>query len=332
MKFSIIIPVYNIDNYIGKMIDTILMQSFTDYEVIIVNDGSKDDSEKIIKNKIINKNNFRLITQDNAGPGAARNTGIRAARGEYILFWDGDDFITDKDALKRLDIISNELKFDILLYPIQHSTFQGDNIIASNVAYEKIMHGINKYNQVMNTMFCNGMMLSSPFEMLFTRRFIIDNKLYFAEGVFSEDIEWIVRIMDLAPQFAFSDYQFYCYRWNRPGSTCNSNQDVGKISAIIDFIKCHYKRLRSRDNETAFLTMNYLAYHWCVVASKVAELPSGKEKENCWNKLEEIKDILSYRKIKKVLIFSLFSRIIGIRNTALLGRIRYILMRRFFIK
>ena len=331
MRFSIIIPVYNIENYIGKLLDTILEQSFLDYEVIIVNDGSTDNSEKIINQKICNNSKFKMIIQNNLGPGAARNTGIKAAKGEYLLFWDGDDFITQKDALKRLDIIISKSKFDILVYPIQHSTYLGNNIIDSKVAYENLMRGLNDYSQVMNRMLIHGFMLSSPCEMLISRQWLIENKLFFPEGVFSEDVEWIIRIMEHAPKLLFSDFQFYCYRWNRPGSTCNSIPETGKILDIISFINYHYNRLVRVDNEIASLTLHYLAYQWCVSASKVAEIDNYQERNKCLKRLCESKNILMYRKIKKVKVFSIVSRTVGLSNAALLWRFIYKMKRRFLL-
>ena len=96
-KFSIIIPVYNVEKYIGKCLDSIMNQTYKDYEVIIVNDGTKDHSMEIVKDYDV-----KVINQKNQGLSAARNRGVKEATGDYILFIDSDDYI-EKDLLKELN-------------------------------------------------------------------------------------------------------------------------------------------------------------------------------------------------------------------------------------
>lgn len=94
MKLSIIIPVYNVANYVGKCLDSCLEQNvkMTDYEIIVVNDGSVDNSLEVV-NLYINRPNINVISQNNSGLSAARNAGMKIAKGEYIWFVDSDDWI-----------------------------------------------------------------------------------------------------------------------------------------------------------------------------------------------------------------------------------------------
>ena len=99
-KFSIIIPVYNIEQYIRECLQSVVAQTFTDWECIIVNDGSTDNSMERIRG--LEDERIRVISQTNMGLSAARNAGIKAAKGEYIFLLDGDDWIVP-DALERLN-------------------------------------------------------------------------------------------------------------------------------------------------------------------------------------------------------------------------------------
>src|ERR1700742_2594037 len=89
MRVSVVVPLYNKARFVRRTIDSILGQRFTDFEVIVVNDGSSDGGEKIVE--AISDPRLRLISQPNAGPGAARNRGLAEARGEYVAFLDSDD-------------------------------------------------------------------------------------------------------------------------------------------------------------------------------------------------------------------------------------------------
>lgn len=95
IKVSVVVPVYNVENFLNKCLESILKQTMPmeDYEVLIINDGSTDNSAKIINAYVENYFNFCLIDQENSGLSAARNTGIENAKGEYIVFIDGDDFV-----------------------------------------------------------------------------------------------------------------------------------------------------------------------------------------------------------------------------------------------
>ena len=92
MRFSVVIPLYNKAPYIAKAINSVLSQTFTDYELVIVDDGSKDDSAEIAAKAIEGRQNCRLIRQENAGVSMARNNGIAASHGDYLCFLDADDW------------------------------------------------------------------------------------------------------------------------------------------------------------------------------------------------------------------------------------------------
>ena len=109
-KISIIIPVYNAEKYVNRCIESVLAQTYTDWQMILVDDGSEDRSFKICQSYADIDNRIRVIRQENAGPGVARNSGIAAARGEYIVFVDSDDYI-EKDYFQLLSEHDEEVVF-----------------------------------------------------------------------------------------------------------------------------------------------------------------------------------------------------------------------------
>ena len=115
---SIIMPVYNVENYLQMAVMSVLEQEFKDFELILVDDGSFDRSGEICRELASQDARIVLITQQNKGLSGARNTGIKAARGEYITFIDSDDTIAKNTLSDNMNILSQEKDFDILEYPI----------------------------------------------------------------------------------------------------------------------------------------------------------------------------------------------------------------------
>lgn len=101
MKISVIIPVYNVEKYLSKCLNSLICQSFQDIEFICINDGSTDNSLNLLEQYALKDSRIKVITQPNKGPACARNKGLSIATGEYISFVDSDDFI-ENDAFERL--------------------------------------------------------------------------------------------------------------------------------------------------------------------------------------------------------------------------------------
>nr|WP_049776745.1 glycosyltransferase family 2 protein [Aerococcus sp. Group 1] len=115
MRFTIIMPVYNVENYLKRSINSILNQDFQDWELIIVNDGSKDNSREICEEFANRDNRIKLINQKNQGSGVAREKALENAKGDYIVFIDPDDFTAD-NSLTEINAIIDNYKKRLILY------------------------------------------------------------------------------------------------------------------------------------------------------------------------------------------------------------------------
>ena len=104
VKYSIIVPFYNVEKYIIKCVSSLTNQIYNDFEIILVDDGSEDDCYNICIKEFGGVEKIRIIRQSNMGFGEARNTGIRAAQGEYLIFVDSDDFWIDDNALNKINL------------------------------------------------------------------------------------------------------------------------------------------------------------------------------------------------------------------------------------
>ena len=127
MKISIIIPVYNAEKYISRCIESVLAQTFTDWELILVDDGSKDSSLSICESFANTNSRIKIISQKNSGPSAARNKGLEIAKGEYICFIDADDWF-DKELLKAYTDALTITKWDIIFQSFIRETIDGNEL------------------------------------------------------------------------------------------------------------------------------------------------------------------------------------------------------------
>lgn len=182
-KFTLIIPVYNVEAFLRQCLDSVLNQTFSDWEAVCVNDGSTDGSAAILEDYAAKDNRFQVVTQSNGGLSAARNTGLEAAKGEYILFLDSDDWLVE-NALK---VLSTNLSGEDML------CFSGRRF------FEKT-HGFNPSDLLKNGDYQSGMdyynenaLLPRDFAFVcvvlraYRRAFLIDNGLGFKEGILHED-------------------------------------------------------------------------------------------------------------------------------------------------
>ena len=201
-KVSVIIPVYNVEMYIREMLLSVQGQSFDDFEVILVNDGSTDGSQKIIDEFCSADSRFRCFMQENAGVASARNLGIEKANGGYIVFYDPDD-IVPKKALEKMMRTAERSKADMIIGVMQESDL-GERMIYMNsqklAKKRKISPADPRFFKVWSL--CNKM---------FSRKFLIDNDLRMDALFHSEDGVFTFKALNFAKVIAGCDAVAYRY-------------------------------------------------------------------------------------------------------------------------
>ena len=184
---SVIVPVFNTEQYIEQCLKSIITQDFKDIEVIIINDGSTDASAEICNFFASQDNRLTVIHQKNMGLSGARNSGIRAAKGDYILFIDSDDFIGNvihKIAKKLQDINCVDVMFlEAFKYFNGKTTSLGDGLTQASIDNQP-------RKKVLNHLSTRPKYPGSACTKIVSRKFIIENSLYFPNGLFSEDLFW----------------------------------------------------------------------------------------------------------------------------------------------
>ena len=236
MKLSIIIPVYKVEKYIEKCLLSCLKQdvSYEDYEIIVINDGSPDNSLVIAKRIANLYSNIRIINQENQGLSGARNTGIKYAVGEYIWFIDSDDYI-EENCLGR---IVSYLKDGLDILQLQYRlVYENKRLSVDGKVYK--IDGIRTGIEIMKQ---GGLPVPAPFSIL-RLKFIRENNLQFVVGIYHEDCEFKPRVTYLANKIQSDTIICYNYLQRDSGSITSSFKvknglDLLKVNnLLLDFIR-----------------------------------------------------------------------------------------------
>ena len=233
LKLSIIIPVYNVEKYLAKCLDSVLVGNAFAGQVICVNDGSTDGSAVILEQYAKKYPNVEIITQTNAGLSAARNAGIKAAKGEYVCFLDSDDY-WEPNVLSGLMTQIERDKLDVLRFKYQnvnerydvYQPYKRDQRLDNDYS-EKPTDGVSFMNSRMNTQ-CYAV-------MFILRRELLDGCL-FTPGIYFEDTDWTPRMLCKAKRVASSDAVVYNYLM-RTGSITNAVDRTKKQKVLDDKIR-----------------------------------------------------------------------------------------------
>lgn len=233
-KISVIIPVYNVENYIRACLDSILQQTFQDWECILVNDGSKDNSGKICDEYRRLDSRFKVIHKDNGGVSSARNRGLDIATGEWFTFVDSDDELT-KDALSYMlkRCISNEA--DCCVCAIIRES-EGNN-------FSQILNDKNKRDIIWSCLTYRtqkyadrGLLVDAPYAKLFRASIIKENNIRYVEGLCkSEDALFTAEYYYHAQRIISDNHPVYYYTLN-PNSICHtySKTHISMLASLLE--------------------------------------------------------------------------------------------------
>lgn len=190
IKYSVIIPVYNSEKTIDRCVKSLLSQQRNDVEIIVINDGSKDKSEEILSEYEENNQNIVLISQENRGVSAARNAGIEKARGIYITFVDGDDYVSD-DYFAVLDQMAQQPDEDLIIFSNNTVGGQADR---DSRLYHRLEH-IKEKREIMRLLLSSRKIMS-PWNKRFKKNIIEKNNIRFIKYLQTgEDFNFCLEYM-----------------------------------------------------------------------------------------------------------------------------------------
>lgn len=275
IKVSVIVPVYNVEKFIDKCLNSLVKQSLKEIEIIVVNDGTKDNSQKIV-DKYVKKypDKIKSYIKENGGQGSARNYGLKKATGEYIGYVDSDDFV-EKDMYKKLYNKAKENNYDIVVC--------GNYNVSEDYQNKNIDAFINNYNTDLENIFFGKM---AVWNKIYKRDILIKNKLEFKEKVWYEDLAFTLKAIMNSNTFAFIDEPLYDYLI-REGSTMN-NSNVQRNLEILDAFNDILSYIQHNKKEEYFSKIEFLAIDHIYISAIVRVLKAeadDKVKRETINKL-----------------------------------------------
>nr|WP_314609443.1 glycosyltransferase [uncultured Lachnoanaerobaculum sp.] len=243
MLLSIIVPVYQVEKYLKTCIKSMLDCHGFSYEIILVVKPSCDKSE-YIANDIQKEysDRVRVVIQDGDGLSNARNVGLRYAKGEYVVFFDSDDYIDAAAFSGLMQSLESRMPVDAVIsdyYIVGNSdnisqvdTIEGEELICDNGYLELFLKKRRNY--------------WNAWQYVLRRNFLLENKLLFLEGVYSEDIEFATGIILTARKFAFYGKPYYYYRIGREGSLANK-VTLKHVVDLMDMLEISMDRVNISD-------------------------------------------------------------------------------------
>lgn len=229
MKLSIVVPIYNIEDYLDKCLNSVLNQTFKDFECLLVIDGIKDNSYLIAEKYAGIDYRFKVIYKPNGGLSDARNVGMEHAMGEYIYFLDGDDFLY-ASAMEKCVNKLDETKADMVIFDVtQHNLEQNTTELLKNDFDENQTYTVEKEPTLLIKV------LNAAWNKMYRKDLFIDNNINYPIKYYYEDLGTTYRLMLKSKSIAFINEPLYNYLADRPGNiTSEFNMNVYHV---LDMVK-----------------------------------------------------------------------------------------------
>lgn len=318
---SVIIPIYNVEQYINQCVDSILNQTYKNLEIILVDDGSPDNCPQICDDYARKDNRVKVIHKKNGGLSSARNAGMDISTGEYLCFVDSDDYWNDNEFISKLiDNISNK---DFIYFSYKNVSEKSiDTNIIDNRLIKEYFNGEDFLNSIFDI---NPIFNWYAWQYLFKTNVWKINNIRFPENTLYEDTATIYKAILLSKECSILDLYSYCYR-NRKTSITQKHNVKGYIhhlnvcdNAINDI---NGRNEISRDTKRKL--NNCFASTYYAVVNELSLL-SKNEKDILIKALKNKKDMMNYTYTGKQLYAKLLVKVFGIEfSSHILGFRRHI--------
>ena len=288
-KISIVIPVYNSEKYLNRLLNSIIAQTYKNYEVIFVNDGSTDNSLNIIQEYELDNEKINHISIDNSGPGVARKKGFEMCTGDLLFFVDSDDYIPNDKTLERINQIYEMEKFDILFFNTIIKRRNKEKIINA-FRLNNIKTGMNNINYIYSHRVSPALWYKIFVKEKMKLEFFCDYRNY-------EDCYTTYLYLNECKNFYYTKEIFYCSDRNNENSI-SKKTNIKKMYDTVDLLKKTYEKTKLK-----FIFSKTIALYYIDSRRRIDKSNDNlKEKKEQIKKVKELKKYIDFWQILKMKI------------------------------
>lgn len=316
MRYSVIIPAFNAENTLSRTLDSIIQQNKDDIEIIVVNDGSTDNTAQVVEE--YNDQRIRLIDKNNTGVSDSRNIGIEYAKGEYLIFCDSDDLLPVR-YLVNLDEKLDSISFspDIIFgWYKRFDSYSGAEIDCT-FDYDGDLADIGQ-EEIWQVLFCHKKIFSMPImAQVYRRNFIVENELYFDINQFvSEDHDWRYSLLNKANRFYNCKLCMYLYCYNNQFSVTNTEYSLKKYKNSIRYLNKWYKCCANDEvnKKTKNILLDLISQDYINHAIRINDIRNINDKKYAIKCFKENDELMIYAKPLKYKISVILYKAIGAKN------------------
>ena len=233
MQFSIIIPVYNGEATLGRCLDSILRQTFRDFQTVIVNDASTDGTLALAQAYTTVDDRFTVISADCGGPGGARNLGLSLTTGDYVVYMDADDYWVRSDLLEILaDRVRNQ-SADVYMYQMAKVTENGTVLERYDKPPFVSADRVLPLGEVYLDLVRDGHTLAAAWNKCVRRKLLLEKGIMFREDVLGEDIDWVLQLFSYVETICLLNFRAYAYTQHQNVSRSTQRDAPNDLVTIV---------------------------------------------------------------------------------------------------
>lgn len=308
-KFTVIVPVYNVEKYLDECVQSVINQTFTDWELLLVDDGSTDSSPQMCDNYSSVDSRIKVLHQKNGGASAARNNGLDNASGEYVVFLDSDDYYNDKNALDYLNSKTKTKNPDIIMFGCTDYNMQTGEVRISRSGYDIDFIENAPYEKALSHLLSNKIIPGGPTVFAASKSVIDKNNIRFKLGIQDEDYDYVLSVFIKSNSISVLNNPFYSYRKGRADSVTGSS-NIKMIEGIAYTVEKWVSLCESLDDEQLKKDLlNYIAFIYTTgfVVSGRMDKQTRKKALSIMRKYRFVLDYGYWKKTRLTKIISAFS-------------------------
>lgn len=326
MRFSIIIPIYKAEKYLVECVESILGQTYADFELILIDDGSPDTCPALCDKYASADSRIKVIHQKNAGQAVARNAGVDIASGDYLMFLDSDDYYATKYVLGLVNEKIESSSADVILFGYK-KFYESDGSFGAEVTNFPEFTVNSSPSDVIMSLLLNNIYDGCAWTKAIKRSLIVENSISFRPGMISEDSDWYLNVMSHACSYECIKEVFVIYRQH-----ANSVSHKVKLNALDDnlWIQETWKAKilkMSMTEELRLALLSVLAVYFANLLVLYALYPRSLS-EPYFVRTKKCREILRYSITKRAKVMKIVVAIFGLRLTILMLRVLNKIMKR----